>query len=1070
MFSNHKMSKGTRKKHIDYKKLLITDEDTPPTRKKTSKSNYSNQNNSHKKDKNSKNGQKQRESQAKAPEKIQSKKQKTRNCKKKDQLSLLEFTCKLNEYQEEINFLKKKRNADINIEKINSFLKKNQNKANNTLNNNIDNNENKNKNNHIKNKKLGNFKDLNDNINNNKFINNDINMELNKNKSKTEVDNENSTLIIDFYKLYYNLFQSNRLDNSKPYKFVDYLISGDNLLFNLKKDKIRFEEIKKGIIVKSKTSSQINEQLLNKSIYEYLRCDFSNSLLKKIAEKINMFLMNRYTNKKKEKNSSENSMCLEKKDKFTYSNFLSDKLKDNSNKSCLSFTNDTDYFKSLIYVCNKYSKYIGKKEIPEKILIESLEKNKKILDNFKNSKEGREEAKKIEMGYLKDLLHNKSIRKYISKKLRSFNTETLENNPILKSLDMTLFYKIMTIIIKNKSDDDFDKLYKLFEENLILPDKRKFDKIDLKNFIIVLKFILEFLITNETFNAINTHNIKDLNSINYISYIKEIYNNINEIQLSNEQIRNELDNNNNLIINQKGKGRNRLKIKKIKDIKSKQLDTLNIYNNNLNNTLNGNSINDITSNKNIIPNNYNSNYTESNESLNNSNSDSKTKKKTLKNSKIIPFKIPYTLNNNNATSNKTSNSIFEINNKKDLNKGMKIDEINTNGLSEKTSFEIYNDENNENMKEKGNNRVKKRKKRNTEENKESVYNSKNDENKNENHDNDYLNNCITFNNFVQMDKKKVNLGKYFLNKLSSGKDIFKLIIEKPKLKKRIDKEISERSNSNEKIIEKENNDKENNIDNNIDNNIENNLENKNTTKGRRKGRAKKEKKEENIIKAEKEEKNEEKIGVIKEDEQKIKEIINNDKEKINNSKELIIKKENDTRETSSKSSKKNEINFNDMDISEIISNIFHQNDKERNIDIIHFNNYMIMEGKPIKEITRNDLIYSPNISVKISQKSINYPNDKAMDLEMKDNNNNKKINELFFNISNYNSKFVFSTNKKNSNYETKSKIRKNRKESFKNIDLQIDHQSIEIKGGSFVLNDKRENQIENIIKMKYYLL
>ena len=718
---------------------------------------------------------------------------------------MLEFTCKLNEYQEEINFLKKKRNADINIEKINSFLKKNQNKANNTLNNNIDNNENKNKNNHIKNKKLGNFKDLNDNINNNKFINNDINMELNKNKSKTEVDNENSTLIIDFYKLYYNLFQSNRLDNSKPYKFVDYLISGDNLLFNLKKDKIRFEEIKKGIIVKSKTSSQINEQLLNKSIYEYLRCDFSNSLLKKIAEKINMFLMNRYTNKKKEKNSSENSMCLEKKDKFTYSNFLSDKLKDNSNKSCLSFTNDTDYFKSLIYVCNKYSKYIGKKEIPEKILIESLEKNKKILDNFKNSKEGREEAKKIEMGYLKDLLHNKSIRKYISKKLRSFNTETLENNPILKSLDMTLFYKIMTIIIKNKSDDDFDKLYKLFEENLILPDKRKFDKIDLKNFIIVLKFILEFLITNETFNAINTHNIKDLNSINYISYIKEIYNNINEIQLSNEQIRNELDNNNNLIINQKGKGRNRLKIKKIKDIKSKQLDTLNIYNNNLNNTLNGNSINDITSNKNIIPNNYNSNYTESNESLNNSNSDSKTKKKTLKNSKIIPFKIPYTLNNNNATSNKTSNSIFEINNKKDLNKGMKIDEINTNGLSEKTSFEIYNDENNENMKEKGNNRVKKRKKRNTEENKESVYNSKNDENKNENHDNDYLNNCITFNNFVQMDKKKVNLGKYFLNKLSSGKDIFKLIIEKPKLKKRIDKEISERSNSNEKIIEKENN-------------------------------------------------------------------------------------------------------------------------------------------------------------------------------------------------------------------------------------------------------------------------
>ena len=1065
------MSNGTRKKHIDYKKLLITDEDTPPARKKTSKSNYSNQNNSHKKDKNSKNGQKQRENQAKAPEKNQSKKQKTRNCKKKDQLSLLEFGSKLNEYQEEINFLKKKRNADINIEKINSFLKKSQNKTNSALNNNIDNSENKNKNNHIKNKKLGNFKDLNDNINNNKIINNDTNIELNKNNNETEVENENSTLIIDFYKLYYHLFQSNRLDNSKPYKFVDYLISGDNLLFNLKKDKIRFEEIKKGISLKPKTNSQINDQLLNKSIYEYLKCDFSNSVLKKIAEKINMFLMNRYINKKKEKNSAENSMCLEKKDKFTYSNFLSDKLKDNSNKSCLSFTNDTDYFKSLIYVCNKYSKYIGKKEIPEKILIESLEKNKKILDNFKNSKEDREEAKKIEMGYLKDLLHNKSIRKYISKKLRSFNNEALENNAILKSLDMDIFYKIMTIIIKNKSDDDFDKLYKLFEENIILHDNRKFDKNDLKNFIILLKFLLELSFTNETFNSINRNNINDVNSINYLSYIKEIYNYISKIQLNNEQIHSELENNNNLIINQKAKGRSRIKIKKIKDIKNKQLDTLNIYNNNLNNTLNGNSINNITSNENITPNNYNSNYIESNESLNNSSSDSKTKKKTLNNSKIVPFKIPYTLNNNNSTApNKTSNGIFEINNKKELNKGMKVDEINKNGVTEKTSFEIYNGENNENIKEKENNRGKKRKKRNAEENKESAYNSKNDENKNENNDNDYLNNCITFNNFIQIDKKKVNLGKYFLNKLSSGEDIFKLIVEKPKLKKSREKEISERSNSNEKIIEKENNDKENNIDNNINTNIENNLENKSTTKGRRKGRTKKEKKEESIIKEEKEEKNEEKIGSIKEDEQKINEIINDDKEKINNNKELIIKKENDTRETSSKSNKKNENNFNDMDLSEIISNIFHINDKERNIDIIHFKKCMMQEGKPIKEITRNDLIYSPNISVKISQKSINYPNDKAMDLEMKDNNNNKKNNELIFNISNYNSKFVFSTKKNNSNYETKSKIRKNKKDSFKNIDIQIDHQSVEIKGGSFVLNDKGENQKEDIIKMKDYLL
>ena len=1075
------MSNGTRKKVVDFKKLLVNEDDNIPIRKKISKPNNSSQNNSHKKDKNSKIGPKQRENQAKAPEKPSSKKQKTRNCKKKEQLSLLEFTDKLNEYQEEINFLKKKRNADINIEKINSFQKKNQNKVNSALNNIIDNNDNKNKNNNSKNKKFGNIKDINDNISNNKNINNDINIELNKNNSKTEIDNENSTLIIDFYKLYYHLFQSNRLDNSKPYKFVDYLIAGDNLLFNLKKDKVRFEEIKKGISIKPKNNSLINEQLLNKSIYEYLRCDFSNSLMKKVAEKINVFLMNRYINKRKEKNSVENSLIIEKKDKFTYSNFLSDKLKDNSNKSCLSFTNDTDYFKSLIYVCNKYSKYIGKKEIPEKILIESLDKNKKILENFKNSEVDCALANNIEMGYLKDLLHNKSIRKYISKKLRSFNSDMIENNEILKSLDTNNFYKIMTIIIKNKSDDDLDKLYKLFEENITLNDNIKLDKNDLKNFIILLKFLLELSLSNKIYNDINNYNINEVNVLNNISLIKEIYDNINKIQLNNRQKFNEFENNNNSITTQKNKGRNRLKIKKIKDSKNKKTETLNPNTkNNNNDIINRNNIN---TNENIIPNNYNTNYSEKNDYLNNiNNADNKTKRKTLKNSKIISFKIPYTINNNanignNIIINKTSNSLFEINNKTESNKIIKVDEINRkNVMMEKAYFETYNDENNENIKEKENNRGKKRRKKNVEENKESVNNSKYDDNKiNENNDNENLNNCMTFNNVIQVDKKKLNLGKYFLNKLSSGEDIFKLIIEKPKFKKLKDKELSEHSNSidkekeNDKDKEKndeKNPDKEINLENTnyIDaNNIKNNPENKTPTRGRKKSRTKKEKKDENTaVKEEKEEKNEE-----NEQKNKINEIKKNDKEIINNTnKEINIKKDNDTRENSSKSNKKNDLNFNEIDISQLISNIFTKNDKERNIDIIHFNNCMIQEGRPIKEITRNDLKHSPNISVKISQKSIKFPNYKSMEIEMKENN--KKNNDLIFNISNYNSKFLFSTNKNNSNYETKSKIRKNKKDSFKNINIQIDRQSVEIKGGNVILNNKRDKQNEDIIKIKDY--
>ena len=310
------MSNGTRKKVVNFKKMLVNQDDNLLIRKNSYKQNYSNQNNSQKKDKNSKNLKNKKDNQAKALEKPSSKKQKTRNCKKKEQLSLLEFTNKLNEYEEELSFLQKKRNSDINIEKILSFHKGNQNKYNSAL----PNNDNNNKNNNSKNKKNENSKDINNNIINNNKNNNLINIEKSKN-TKTEVDNENSTLIIDFYKLYYHLFDSNRLDNSKPYKFVDYLITGDNLLFNLKKDKLRFEEIKKGMSIKPKNNSSINEQLLYKYLYEYLKCDFSNSFMKKVAEKINIFLMNRYISKRKEKNSAENSIIIDKKDKFTYSNF-----------------------------------------------------------------------------------------------------------------------------------------------------------------------------------------------------------------------------------------------------------------------------------------------------------------------------------------------------------------------------------------------------------------------------------------------------------------------------------------------------------------------------------------------------------------------------------------------------------------------------------------------------------------------------------------------------------------------------------------------------------------------------
>ena len=922
-------------------------------------------------------------------------------------------------------------------------------------------------------------------------------------------------------KLYYHLFESNRLDNSKPYKFVDYLITGDNLLFNLKKDKSRFEEIKKGISLKTKNNSLINEQLLNKSIYEYLRCDFSNSFMKKLTEKINVFLMNRYINKKKEKNSAENSISIEKKDKFTYSNFLADKLKDNINKSCLSFTNDTEYFKSLIYVCNKYSKYIGKKEIPEKILIESLEKNKKILENFKNMDEDGDTANKIEIGYLNDLLHNKSIRKYISKKLKSLNDGILGNNQILKTLDINIFYKILSSLIKNKNDDDVDKLYKLFEEEIIVNDNNNLDKNDLKNFVILFRFLLELELTNKLNNNDITNNLNESN-INNISLIKEIYENIN-IQLNNKQKEKELDDITLSNSNKKNKVRNRIKIKTKKSIK------------NLETSENDSSKIDITDTNEDNINKSNANINNQNQSFVSNISDKNSSstiivkpKKRNKNSKIIPFKIPYpinnTNNNNNTTNIKTNNSLFEINNINDISNNIsmpnnqinKMEDQNKNNLVEKAHFEIYNESQNENNdnnikdKDKEKNKNKKGRKKNIEENKENLNNSINNvsDNKiNDTTDNKLLNKCVTFYSMNHSTVKELNLGKYILNKLSSGQDIFKLIIEKPKIRRSKEKENSENSldkeNENEENVDNKDNNKDNDKDNNKDNNkdkdnkdnnqdIDINKDNKENKKRSKKIKKEKIKEENNIIKEEKNKikeeekelkiKNEKDMRIKKEKDEDI--IIRNDKNeeiKIKEEQDKIenkinnIKKEVETREDSSKSNDKNDKITNFINIKKINfnNNIFlTKNEKNRNIDIIHFNNGMIREGEPIKEITRNDLKHSPNISVKISQKTIKFPTYKTIDIDMKDNI--KKNNELIFNINNSNTKYLFSTNKNNyNNLETKTKVRKNKndinkKDSFKNINIQIDRQSVEIKGGNVILNDKRDNQNEDIIKIKDY--
>ena len=980
------MSNGTRKKKVDFKKLLVTEEESNiHFRKKATKSSNLPQFSSNKKEKTQKNGQKQKENKEKMQEKNNPKKIKTKNIKDKEQISVYEFTNTLKFYKDELNFLNKKRNSDFNIDKITNLQKNNGNKiiGANNLENKYENKNKKNDNNMTNNSSDKNINDISCNVN------------QNYQKIENNNNNQNSALLIDFYKLYLHLFESNRLDNSKPYKFVDYLITGDNLLFNIKKDKTKIEEIKRGISIKSKNNNfLINDHLLNKFTYEYLKCDFSHSFMKKFIEKINIFLMNNSQIQKKKQGGVDKlnlNLNAEKKDKFTYSNFLADKLKENSNKSILSFTNDTEYFKSLIYVSNKFSKYIGKKEMPEKILLESLEKNKLILEKFKQEGEERTLAIKEEQDYLRDLLKNRRIKKYMNKKFKIFSDENIKNNKIFSILNMNVFNKILEIFLKNKNDDDIDKLFKIFQEEIFLSYNIKPEKNDLKNFIMEFRFLLEIEIAKKRLNNDNVRNI------NEISIMKKIYENVNRYLILNREKNPEEENNS----NKKGRMRNKLKMKNKKDLSFLESENDSIISDIKTNEIFNNDMTIESEEKSPIQNKFLNIDNKSEANLNTNNQNSK--------SKIVPFKIPYPRNNSNQNINANNNSNNNKNNVQ--NSKLSLFEINTidNSNNDSTHSFITTKSifNNSNKNEENNNktnayfetekhdkmksRIKRRKRDN---------NIRKELNDIDDNDNNLFNNCITFNALNSSDIKEkgvTNIGKYLLNRLSLGQDIFKLVIEKPKLKKNKEKETKDDKNTdiNSPIEEKDN----------ID------------LKEKSKEIYKKEcETRENSSQNEKNEKIEMSPNppVLNE---------NSSADKTNNINQVVT-----TEYIFSKYKSKNKISKNNN------PNI----DNQRNIDTITFNNSNNSENgnDTVKEINRNDIVHSPNIGIKITQ---------------------KKDKEIIFNTNN---KILFNTNKSN-------KIKN--KEMKKNLNIQIDRQSVEIKGGNVILNDKRDNNNnEDILKINDY--
>ena len=78
---------------------------------------------SNKKEKSQKNGQKQKENKEKIPEKNIGQKIKTKNLKRKEQITINDFANTLKEYKDELIFLNKKRNSEINFDKIANLQK-----------------------------------------------------------------------------------------------------------------------------------------------------------------------------------------------------------------------------------------------------------------------------------------------------------------------------------------------------------------------------------------------------------------------------------------------------------------------------------------------------------------------------------------------------------------------------------------------------------------------------------------------------------------------------------------------------------------------------------------------------------------------------------------------------------------------------------------------------------------------------------------------------------------------------------------------------------------------------------
>ena len=297
------------------------------------------------------------------------------NINNDEQMSLIEHQNILSEYKEEMNFLNKKRKKEDAQENFDNNNEMPKDKSNIII-----------------------------CVKNNESSQNSDKEKFNVKEKKGRAKNEDLNVKISkLYDIYHYLFTKTGLNCDRPSKIVDYLsneIENNNNFYWPKKVNVNYYDIK--TLMHTLENEDKENELINILIKEYYHCSFKNSSISKLIKKINKIILNQNKNNNEMKYSdnlttdinslSINTEIFEKNFKTkrdSYSNLIDEKLKNNNYESFLALTNDSEYFKSIIYLNNKYV-LNNRKNAPDKNIIKTLKANNDLLKSFKE--ENREKA------------------------------------------------------------------------------------------------------------------------------------------------------------------------------------------------------------------------------------------------------------------------------------------------------------------------------------------------------------------------------------------------------------------------------------------------------------------------------------------------------------------------------------------------------------------------------------------------------------------------------------------------------------------------------------------------------